>query len=67
MRLRRLPEPEQPTEEEDATSEQPARDRDRDDERDRGGDARPGAQAPCAFLSSAEIAGTTSCRSPITA
>ena len=63
----RLPEPEQPTEEEDAPNEQPARDRDRDDERDRGGDARRGAQAALRLLSSAEIAGTTSCRSPITA
>jgi hypothetical protein len=64
---RRLPEPDEAAEEEDASDEDEAGDRDRCGERVRRRDARPGAQAACAFLSSAEIAGTTSCRSPITA
>ena len=64
---RRLPQTDEPREENDAATRDPGGDRDRDDERDRGCDARAGAQAPWAFLSSAEIAGTTSCRSPITA
>ena len=63
----RLSRAHQPCEEERAAREDPAGNRDRDDERDRGGDARGRAQLPRAFLSSAEIAGTTSCRSPITA
>ena len=63
----RLARADEPREEEGAPGEERARDRDRDDERDRGGDARRRAQPAFAFLSSAEIAGTTSCRSPITA
>ena len=63
----RLSRAHQPREEECAAREEPAGDRDRDDERDRRADARGRAQLPRAFLSSAEIAGTTSCRSPMTA
>ena len=62
-----LPRADEPVEEEGTAREQPARDPHRRDERERGGDARRRAQEPPAFRSSAEIAGTTSCRSPITA
>src|SRR5262249_9680128 len=65
--LRRLAQPHEAGEEPDAPTEDEGGDRDRGDERVRGGDARRGAQAARSFLSSAEIAGTTSCRSPITA
>jgi hypothetical protein len=54
----------EPDEERDAPGEQRAADGDRGGERDGGGNR---GYVPLAFLISAEIAGTTSCRSPITA
>jgi len=60
-RLRRAHEP---YEERRAPREERARDRERRRERNRAGEYR---YAPRAFLSSAVIAGTTSCRFPITA
>ncbi len=59
----RLARPHEAGEEERAAREEPAGDRDRGDERDRGCEVHE----PLAFRSSAEIAGTTSCRSPMTA
>ena len=59
----RLARADEPSEEERSTREEPTGDRDRDEERDRGREV----QESLAFLSSAEIAGTTSCRSPMTA
>ena len=56
----------EPEKEERPPSEQPARDPDRNEERECGRGAGGRAQ-PLAFRSSAEIAGTTSCRSPMTA
>ena len=63
----RLAREDEPREEECAPGEEPAGDRDRGGERDRGGDARLRAQPLLTLLSSAEMAGTTSCRSPMTA
>ena len=62
--LDRLAHPDQPDEQERAAREQAARDREGGGERDRAGGDRYWALA---FRSSAEIAGTISCRSPITA
>ena len=62
--LDRLAHPNQPDEQQRTAREQPARDREGGGERDRAGGDRYWALA---FRSSAEIAGTISCRSPITA
>jgi hypothetical protein len=59
----RPPLPDEPDEEERAPREQPAADRHERDEPERAGDDG----YPRAFLSSALIAGTISCRLPITA
>jgi hypothetical protein len=60
----RLAGPNEPRQVDGAPEEEAARDEEQGGERDRaGGDG----YVPRAFLSSAEIAGTISCRSPITA
>ncbi len=56
--------PQQPGQEPGPDEEQRSADRDRGGQRQRGDQRR---YVPLAFLISAEIAGTTSCRSPITA
>ena len=63
--LDRLARADEPPEEERAAGEEPAGDGEQRREAERA--RRPGVYAPRAFLSSAEIAGTISCRSPITA
>jgi hypothetical protein len=59
-----LPEPDKPREQEGAAGKERTRDGDRGRERGTAGDA---LYPPLAFLISPEIAGTMSCRSPITA
>jgi hypothetical protein len=59
-----LPEPDEPREQEGAAGKERTRDRDRGRERDTASDA---LYSPLAFMISPEIAGTISCRSPITA
>jgi hypothetical protein len=62
--LGRLPLADEPDEEERAPREERSRDREYRRQCERAGEC---LYTPCAFLNSAVIAGTISCRSPITA